>query len=74
MRALLAKFRVCAVDHGALQIALTLPVTDYEDAVQVAGALASHLDAIVTRDPHDFAGATLPVYSPADFLKQLSSK
>ena len=43
-----------------------------QDAVQLAGALAYRLDAIVTRDPQDFAGATLPVHSPADFLKQFS--
>ena len=30
-------------------------------------------DAIVTRDATDYAGASLPVFSPADFLKQLSS-
>ena len=55
-----------------MQSALKLPLADYEDAVQLASALAYQLDAIVTRDPDDFAGASLPIYSPADFLKQLS--
>ncbi len=69
---LLAKFQVCAVDHATLQTALSLPVRDYEDAVQVVNALTYGLDAIVTRDLHDFAGATIPVLSPVDFLKQLT--
>ena len=71
---LLAKFRVCAIDHDSLRAALALPLKDYEDAVQVASAQANGLDAIVTRDLADFAGATLPVYSPADFLTQLSAR
>jgi predicted nucleic acid-binding protein len=70
---LLAKFRVCAVEHETLRAALALPLSDYEDSVQLASALASGLDAIVTRDREDFARASLLIYSPADFLKQLSA-
>ena len=71
---LLTKFRVCTIDHASLRAALALPLKDYEDAVQVASAQANGLEAIVTRDLADFAGATLPVYSPADFLTQLSKR
>ena len=46
---------------------------DYEDAVQYASAVTSQLEAIITRDPKDFFGATLPILSPIEFLKQLSS-
>ncbi len=48
------------IDHDSLRAALTLPLKDYEDAVQVASAQANGLEAIVTRDLADFAGATLP--------------
>lgn len=68
----LAAFDVCNIDAEALETALALPLNDFEDAVQLAGALAYQLDAIVTRDPNDFVGASLPIYSPADFLKQLA--
>lgn len=64
---LLTKFQVCAVDHATLQAAISLPIEDYEDAVQVVNALTYGLDAIVTRDPQDFAGATLPVHVPRRF-------
>jgi predicted nucleic acid-binding protein len=69
---LLAKFEVCAVDHATLQFALGLPLKDYEDAIQLASAMSYRLDAIITRDLEDFAGAGIPIFSPADFLKQLT--
>jgi len=68
---ILAAFEVCTLDQTSLQTALMLPITDYEDAVQLAGALGYGLEAIVTRDSTDFAGSTIPVYSPVDFLRQL---
>jgi len=67
-------FRVCPVERMILQDALALLLSDFEDAVQHAAAVASRLDVIVTRDLADYAGATLPVVSPADFLKQLPTQ
>jgi predicted nucleic acid-binding protein len=71
---LLASWRICTLDASALQSALVLGMRDYEDAVQHACATASQLDAIVTRNLDDYKGATLPVYSPADFLAQLPTE
>ena len=67
---LLATFRVCAVDQDTLRAALALPLTDYEDSIQLASALSNGLEAIVARDQKDFARASLPIYSPVDFLMQ----
>lgn len=67
----LAALSVCPLDQQALQAALTLPFTDYEDAVQHVFATGSQLDAIVTRNAKDFAGATLPILSPTELLQQL---
>jgi predicted nucleic acid-binding protein len=64
--------RVCLIDHSVLTNALASPITDYEDAVQHAAATASQLDAIVTRNLKDYKNATLPIFSPTDFLKQLT--
>lgn len=64
--------RVCAVDRAALQNAVSLPLADYEDAIQLACALADKLDAIVTRDPDDFKGSPIPVFSPAGLLAKLN--
>ena len=41
---------VCPVDRRVIETALTLGVNDFEDAVQIACALAQNLEAIVTRD------------------------
>ena len=65
---LLVTFEVCTLDMQVLKDALLLPGTDYEDAVQIASAVASHLDCIVTRNVSDYVGNLLPVYSPTDFV------
>ena len=70
---LLLAARVCPIDHAVLNQAYALPFADYEDAVQCASAMASQLDAIVTRNLGDYKNATLPVFSPTDFLNQLTS-
>ena len=71
VREVLAAFKVCPVAQTVLQAATTLNFTDYEDAVQNASAAAINLDAIVTRNLKDYKGATIPVFSPTDFIKQL---
>lgn len=70
---LLSTFRVCPLEHSTMQAALTLPLRDFEDAVQTAAAITSGLDGIVTRNLADYADATIPVYSPPDFLKLLAA-
>lgn len=71
---LLRTVGVCSVDQAVLVSALTSPITDYEDAVQHASAVAIKLDAIVTRNLDDYKNATLPVYSPIAFLNHLKSQ
>jgi predicted nucleic acid-binding protein len=69
--AILAAMAVCPVDTAILHSAHRADFHDYEDAVQHASAVAGGLDAIITRDPNDYARATLPVLLPTDFLRQL---
>ena len=70
---LLMAFQISPLDSSALSLALNLSVEDYEDSVQVACALSSQLDAIITRDVEDFGDMSLPIFSPANFLERLSS-
>ena len=74
LRNLLAVMRVCPVNQHVLNDAFALPFSDYEDAVQHACAAASGLDAIVTRNLEDYKNATLPVFSPTDFLSHLKTQ
>jgi predicted nucleic acid-binding protein len=69
---LLSTLSICPLDQLVLENAHRLTFTDYEDAVQHACATASGLDAIITRNLADYKNATLPVFSPADFLNQLT--
>ena len=71
---LLNECYICSLDALTLQSGLDLPIKDFEDAVQVASALNSRLDGIVTRDVGDYKDATLPVYSPTEFLSKLTAQ
>jgi predicted nucleic acid-binding protein len=71
IKQLLQAVHVCPVDQSVLVDALTSPITDYEDAVQHASAVAVGLDAIVTRNLDDYKNAALLIYSPTDFLNHL---
>jgi len=68
---ILAIFRVCPLTEASLHAAMALPMDDYEDAAQVASAIAEGLDVIVTRDVNDYAASPIPALSPVKFLKKL---
>ncbi len=55
----------CGID---CRKALTGSITDYEDAVMIGTAARAGIDCIVTRNLKDYAGAPMPVYSPAQFI------
>lgn len=67
----LATFQVSPVDRLALEQATSLPGNDFEDNLQVACAHLSSAEAIVTRNPRDFAASLIPVLSPGDLLARL---
>ncbi len=67
----LAVMEICPVDRAVVAAALTSGMTDFEDAVQIACAIAQGLDAIVTRDARGFTAVELPVLSASQVLEQL---
>lgn len=69
---ILVVMKICTVDRTILETAISSNLPDFEDAVQLACAMALNLDAIVTRDTQGFAGATLPILSAGDVLQLLS--
>ena len=62
---------VCSVDISRLEAAITSKIKDFEDAVQLACAIAERLEAIITRNAQDFSGATLPILSVNELLERL---
>ena len=67
---LLKGFVILRVDRQTLAIAEEMAATDFEDNIQIAAAIRSSADAIVTRDASGFSMSTIPVYTPAQFLFQ----
>ena len=67
----LRSLEIVPVDRAALEMAATLPGSDFEDNLQIACAVEARLDAIVTRNPKDFAGSPVPVLTPAELLAVL---
>ena len=69
---LLTIVEVCPLDGAILTAAHRLSLTDFEDAVQSASAMARGLDAVVTRNGSDYAGAPMHVLTPAGLLTRLT--
>lgn len=62
---------ICPVSRAVLESALGLGLVDFEDAGQVACAVAQGLDAIVTRDKQDFSSSPVTVLSVQELLPRL---
>jgi predicted nucleic acid-binding protein len=68
----LALVRVVSLDHQTLLKALSLGWSDFEDAVQAVCAAGAGANYLVTRDPRDFPGLSIPVVSPSEVLAILA--
>lgn len=53
------------------RLALSSPVSDYEDAVMAETAKREKADCIVTRNIKDYADAGIPVFTPSDFIRKI---
>lgn len=65
---LLRLVQAAPVGHEVLLQALALGWDDFEDAVLAAAALAARATHLVTRNPRDFAGLSIPVLTPDEFV------
>jgi hypothetical protein len=64
-------FEILGIDRQCMLDADAQPGTDFEDNILIAVASPSSLDAIVTRNPADFAHSPIPVWELAELLKRL---
>jgi len=69
MERLPRNIQVAPVGTPAARRALHLPMTDIEDAFQVASALAWQADFIVTRKLRHYGNSLAPTFSPTAFLR-----
>lgn len=68
---LAAMLRLCSVssiDEEIVRRAIDLRDVDFEDTVQYLSAENVQADIIITRDEKGFKQATLPVFTPKEFL------
>lgn len=63
---------VAPSSQESLLYALSLPMADFEDAMQVAAARAAGVEHIVTRDARDFANSPIPAITPEQAILELS--
>jgi predicted nucleic acid-binding protein len=72
VRTCLAMFDIITVQRTTLESARALSGNDFEDNLQLACAIESGMDALITRDPSGYPGATIAVLTPADLLARLA--
>lgn len=70
---LLSRLHVAAITDSSVRVALTLRLTDFEDAVCVAAAQEAGCTAIVTRNQTHFRKADVPAVLPEALVAALGS-
>ena len=68
MDTLLAMVDVPTVGHREAMMWRSHGITDFEDSLQMAAAIAGAADVFITRNTSDFAGSTIPIMTPETFL------
>ncbi len=71
LRHIVSFCHIATVDDAVIRQALAGDYKDFEDAIQYNAAIASQLDGIVTRNPTDFVGTTIPIYTPQNLIEIL---
>ena len=61
-------FEVCPADSHAARTARSLPISDFEDALQVAAGQMARVERIVTRNRKDFRRSPIAAVTPREFL------
>lgn len=70
LKAVYGLFDVFDVNESDCHRATDSEMEDFEDAVIVAAAQRNGIDMIITRNESDFRHSSVPVISPADFVRQ----
>lgn len=70
---LIAAFDVCLVDSAALKSAIISTIASRFAASAQACCTASSKSVIVTRNLSDYKNASIPVYSPTEFLNLIKT-
>ena len=70
IRELIEFVQVAQTDTTSIRFATQLPMTDFEDAMQVAAAQACNAQYIVTRNIRDYQQSPIPAITPQQTLQR----
>lgn len=71
---LLMVVSIAAVTEQEIRNALKTEWKDFEDAVQYSVAFLNEMEGLVTRNPRDYEGADISIWSPEQVLKMCEDK
>lgn len=71
LHGLLKIVEVAEIGHRDAQFGLGLPMSDVDDALQVAAAMAWGAERIVTRNLRDYRSSPILAVSPGEWLQQI---
>jgi predicted nucleic acid-binding protein len=67
----LEAFEILPTSRETLELAASLPGSDFEDKLQIATAILGRLDLIVTRDSAGLSNDRVPAVTPAEAIARL---
>lgn len=73
LRDLLGFISIVPTGTTDAQAALGLPLSDFEDALQVSAALHAGVDYIITRNKDHYRSSPIPSLTPGEFLASVSA-
>jgi predicted nucleic acid-binding protein len=73
VRQYLGAFAILPIDKQTLLDADASPGIDFEDNILMAAAITATMDVIITRNAAHFAPSLIPVWEPAELLRQLAA-
>ena len=64
--------QIASVNQAAIEMAFNANFRDFEDAIQYSSAVINQLDAIVTRNPRDFAVSAPRILTPNQLIQEIT--
>lgn len=74
VKRLLMVVSIAAVTEQEIRNALETGWRDFEDAVQYSVALLNEMEGLVTRNPRDYEGVDIEIWSPEQALSVYEDK
>ncbi|MEI6206838.1 MAG: PIN domain-containing protein [Desulfuromonadales bacterium] len=59
---------IISVDESSLDMALSSPMSDFEDALQYHAALSNGIESIITRNISDYRNTAIPAMTAGEFM------